>query len=115
LSPSPGEERTSDVLYNPLKGMHYTDAIWKRSGSLIKIRPIGSGLDGRDQVSPEEVRRMLKRAKVYIDFGPHPGMDRLPREAALAGCCVVTNREDAAQSTVSTRCASAIAIQNSDI
>ena len=97
LPPSPGEERTIDVLYNPLKGIHYTDAIRKRSGSLINFRPIGSGLDGRDRVSPEEVRQMLKRAKVYIDFGPHPGMDRLPREAALAGCCVVTNREGAAQ------------------
>ena len=32
----------------------------------------------------------------YIDFGPHPGMDRLPREAALAGCIVLTNREGAA-------------------
>ncbi len=32
----------------------------------------------------------------YIDFGPHPGMDRLPREAALAGCVVITNREGAA-------------------
>ena len=32
----------------------------------------------------------------YIDFGPHPGMDRLPREAALAGCIVITNREGAA-------------------
>ena len=32
----------------------------------------------------------------YIDFGPHPGMDRLPREAALAGCVVITNCEGAA-------------------
>ena len=32
----------------------------------------------------------------YIDFGPHPGMDRLPREATLAGCVVITNREGAA-------------------
>ena len=39
---------------------------------------------------------LLKRSKVYIDFGPHPGMDRLPREAALAGCVVLTNREGAA-------------------
>jgi len=43
------------------------------------------------------VRELLKRAKIYIDFGPHPGMDRLPREAALAGCLVVTNQEGAAQ------------------
>lgn len=39
---------------------------------------------------------MLLKAKVYIDFGPHPGMDRLPREAALCGCCVITNRQGAA-------------------
>jgi hypothetical protein len=32
----------------------------------------------------------------YIDFGPHPGMDRLPREATLARCVVITNREGAA-------------------
>jgi hypothetical protein len=38
----------------------------------------------------------LKRAKVYIDFGNHPGMDRLPREAAMAGCIVITNKEGAA-------------------
>ena len=35
-------------------------------------------------------------SRQYIDFGPHPGMDRLPREAALAGCVVITNREGAA-------------------
>jgi hypothetical protein len=96
LPPSPGAERTIDVLYNPVKGMHYTDAIRKRSGYLIKIQPIGSGQDGRDRVSPEQVRQLLKQCKIYVDFGPHPGMDRLPREAALAGCCVVTNREGAA-------------------
>jgi hypothetical protein len=31
-----------------------------------------------------------------MDFGPHPGMDRLPREAAMADCIVITNREGAA-------------------
>ena len=86
-------KRAIDVLYNPLKGMHYTDAIQKRSGSVMNIRPI----HGRDRVSPEQVRELLKKTKVYVDFGPHPGMDRLPREAALAGCCVVTNCEGAAQ------------------
>ena len=98
LTPASTEEtRSIDVLYNPLKGMHYTDAIKKRSGSVMNIRPIGSQ-DGREQrVSPEQVRELLSSAKIYCDFGPHPGMDRLPREAALAGCCVVTNREGAAK------------------
>jgi hypothetical protein len=51
---------------------------------------------GRERISPEEVRELLQQAKIYMDFGPHPGMDRLPREAALAGCAVVTNRAGAA-------------------
>ena len=33
---------------------------------------------------------------VYIDFGTHPGKDRLPREAAMCGCCVITGRKGSA-------------------
>jgi len=90
------KERKIDVLYNPLKGMHYTDDILKRSQQSINFSPIGAGEGGRNRISPEQVRALLKQAKVYIDFGPHPGMDRLPREAALSGCVVVTNVEGAA-------------------
>mmetsp|Transcript_39085 Transcript_39085/g.85693 ORF Transcript_39085/g.85693 Transcript_39085/m.85693 type:complete len:434 (+) Transcript_39085:131-1432(+) len=88
------------VLYNPLKGIHYTDEIMRRSGrgkDAIEFTPIGGGSVGRSRISPEEVVKMLHRARIYIDFGPHPGMDRLPREAALAGCIVITNSEGAAQ------------------
>jgi hypothetical protein len=27
---------------------------------------------------------------LYIDFGHHPGRDRMPREAAMHGCCLIT-------------------------
>jgi hypothetical protein len=47
-------------------------------------------------MTDEEVTSLLRRSRAYVDFGPHPGMDRLPREAALAGCVVITNREGAA-------------------
>ena len=47
-------------------------------------------------MTPEEVQQLLARAKVYIDFGNHPGRDRIPREAAVSGCCVVTGRRGAA-------------------
>jgi len=116
--------RDLDVLYNPAKGVHYTDAIRSRSeegyklqkggmnnssrsshdggtssttiSSKMRFRPIGEGLGGRKRISPEEVTSLLLRSKVYIDFGPHPGMDRLPREAALCGCIIVTNGEGSA-------------------
>jgi hypothetical protein len=95
-TPTGTETRIIDVLYNPVKGIHYTDEIRKRSGAAFQMRPIGDGPDGRVRITPEQVRTMLLQAKVYIDFGHHPGMDRLPREAALAGCLVVTNRQGAA-------------------
>jgi len=47
-------------------------------------------------MSHDRVRAVLERAKVYVDFGPHPGRDRMPREAALLGCVVFTNRDGAA-------------------
>jgi len=94
--PDKSIKRDIDVLFNPLKGVHYTDEIRKRSGTAMKFVPVGGGVDGRVRLSPRDVRKLLKRTKIYIDFGQHPGMDRLPREAALAGCLVVTNMEGAA-------------------
>ena len=37
-----------------------------------------------------------RRGQVYIDFGHHPGQDRLPREAAACGCLVVTGTRGSA-------------------
>ena len=38
----------------------------------------------------------MQKAKVYIDFGNHPGKDRFPREAVACGCRVITGRRGAA-------------------
>ena len=51
-------------------------------------------------MTEREVEDCLSQAKVYIDFGGHPGKDRIPREAALCGCCVVTGRRGAAGNDV---------------
>ena len=48
-------------------------------------------------MSFHQVIQTLKRCKVYVDCGNHPGRDRIPREAALLGCIVVTNREGTAE------------------
>jgi hypothetical protein len=42
------------------------------------------------------VARTLYGSEVYIDFGHHPGRDRPPREAALAGCIVFSTDHGAA-------------------
>ena len=76
------------VAYNPVKGFAFTKKIIK-SAKDIKFVPLIN-------MSREEVIKTLQRAKVYIDFGNHPGKDRIPREAAILGCCVITGRRGSA-------------------
>ena len=47
-------------------------------------------------MTPAEVKNLLLTSKVYIDFGNHPGKDRIPREAAVSGCVVITNKKGSA-------------------
>ena len=44
----------------------------------------------------EQTIFMMQSSKVYVDFGNHPGKDRIPREAAANGCCVITNKKGSA-------------------
>jgi hypothetical protein len=43
------------------------------------------------------VRDALFGARIYIDFGNHPGKDRVPREAAIAGAVVLLHAVGAAR------------------
>lgn len=46
--------------------------------------------------TPSQVRELFLTSKLYVDFGSHPGKDRMPREAAILGCCVITGQRGAA-------------------
>ena len=46
--------------------------------------------------SAEQLAAVMRGARLYVDFGPHPGRDRMPREAAVHGCCVLTGRRGSA-------------------
>lgn len=77
------------VVYNPKKGISVTKQLIRYSPD-IKFVAI-------ENMTRIEVVELLQRAKVYIDFGFHPGKDRIPREAAILGCCVITNKLGSAQ------------------
>lgn len=47
-------------------------------------------------MSREQVMTVMKRCKVYVDMGSHPGKDHMPREAAMMGCVVITNKSGSA-------------------
>ena len=39
----------------------------------------------------KEILDVFKKTKIYMDFGYHPGKDRMPREAVLFDNCIITN------------------------
>lgn len=73
--------RSDTILYNPGKGGPITARLMAACPQW-RFQPL-RGLD-RAQLA-----QAFLEAKLYIDFGHHPGKDRLPREAALHGCCVI--------------------------
>lgn len=79
------------VAYNPKKGFSFTKKIIAelKKNSDISTIPLVN-------MTRQQVIETLGRAKVYIDFGNHPGKDRLPREAAILGCCVITGKRGSA-------------------
>ena len=81
--------RENLVVYNPKKGFEFTKKIIQ-SFPDIRFVPL------RD-MTKDQVCQTLKQASVYIDFGDHPGKDRIPREAALLGCCVITSKNGSAK------------------
>jgi hypothetical protein len=82
-------EKKDIVIYNPKKGIEFTSKIISYAKN-IKFVPI-------ENMTREEVASLLSTAKVYIDFGNHPGKDRIPREAAISGCCVITSKRGSAK------------------
>ncbi len=76
------------VTYNPKKGLNFLKKLIKQAKD-IRFIPIIN-------MTRDEVIKTLQRAKVYIDFGYHPGKDRIPREAAILKCCVITSRKGSA-------------------
>lgn len=82
-------ERKNICLYNPKKGYEKLLAVIKACRKDIIWMPLNN-------YTPLEMAELMCHSKLYIDFGPHPGKDRIPREAAICGCCVLTNREGSA-------------------
>ena len=80
--------RHNIALYNPKKGFDKIKPLIERISWLKWVPLIG--------LTEEDMVAYMHIAKIYIDFGNHPGKDRIPREAATCGCCIITNRKGSA-------------------
>lgn len=76
------------LVYNPNKDIEITKNILSRLSGFETVALIN--------MNRNEMINMIQNAKVYIDFGHHPGKDRIPREAVLGGCCVIVGLQGSA-------------------
>lgn len=81
-------ERGNDVLYNPAKATPFMQEIMDACPD-ITFKPI-------ENMTRSEVIDTMRHSKLYIDFGEFPGRERMPREAVICGCCIITSKIGAA-------------------
>lgn len=82
------KQKENIVIYNPSKGLLFTKKIIAANKD-IKFVPLVN-------MTNHELMMCMSKAKLYIDFGAHPGKDRMPREAAIMGCCIITGMRGSA-------------------
>jgi hypothetical protein len=76
------QERKNVILFNPKKGKDITDLL-KNNFKQFTFLPLSN-------MSNSALMNAYSSSKLYIDFGNHPGKERMPREATLLGCCIIT-------------------------
>lgn len=86
-------DRKDVVLYNPLKlkMTHFQETVMARCNTElgIKFRML-------TDYSRRELIDIFRHSKLYIDFGQFSGRERLPREAVMCGCCILTSNNGTA-------------------
>lgn len=82
-------KRENIIIYNPKKGLENTKFLMNSIRDYQWI-PI-------ENMKLSETISTMRKAKLYVDFGNHPGKDRMPREAAICGCCIITGKAGSAK------------------
>ncbi|SHL87064.1 hypothetical protein SAMN05720764_1304 [Fibrobacter sp. UWH5] len=77
--------RENVVLYNPSRNYNDVIKLLSETDATLKFVP----LQGYNQ---QQLIEKYKTSKLYIDFGAFPGAERIPKEAVLFGCAVITGR-----------------------
>lgn len=92
LTYSTGENVTNKsdlIIYNPKKGVSFTKKIISYANKRLNFVPL-------QNMTRDEVINTMLKSKVYMDFGNHPGKDRMPREAAICSNCIITGEKGSA-------------------
>jgi len=81
------EDRPYDVCYLPRKSVG-AESVLAELAEDYKVLKL-------ENMSHTESLEAIAKSKIFIDFGNHPGKDRIPREAAALGCIPVVHKAGA--------------------
>lgn len=81
------------ILYNPAKASPY---ILRKVLKYMKDNYPNYELKALHNLSHKDVLQYLASAKVYLDLGYFPGPERIPREASMSYCNIITSTMGAA-------------------
>ncbi len=82
------KDRKFDIAYLPAKAAGAENAVKKLSEKFNVV--------ALQNMSRLDIQQTLLNTKIFLDFGHHPGKDRVPREAALCGAVPVVRKAGAA-------------------
>jgi len=87
-------QRQNIVLYNPVKGPETSKKIMEICQDLnCEFIPVRG-------MTHKEMAELGMKAKVYIDFGPYPGKEKIHREMAVCGCSIITGSDGCADNPI---------------
>lgn len=77
-------DKKNTIIYNPKKGAKFINGFKKLYDDYNFVPLIN--------LSRQEMIKKIAESKLYLDFGLHPGKDRIPREAVKLNCCIITGK-----------------------
>ena len=103
--------RKDSVLYNPVsvKLTRFQETVMSRCTTELGIK--FKMLEGYSQA---ELIDLMQHSKLYIDFGAFSGRERLPREAVMCGCCIITSNQGTAKYYLDNAIPDKYKIENTD-
>ena len=81
-------KRKTDLICYSHKSNDFLDLV--KSNSKVKFIKL-------ENLNTNQIVNIFSKTKIYIDFGYHPGKDRMPREAVLFNNCIITNYKGSAK------------------
>lgn len=80
--------RNNVILFNPVRKYDDVLNLIAKKAPELQFEPLRG-------LTQKELIEKYKTSKLYIDFGAFPGAERIPKEAVLFGCAVITGKRGA--------------------